>query len=251
MDSKDDIEKIKKENEKLKFINENKSDLVSVSAHQLRTSLSALKWTLKMFDDGELGNINDEQKKYIGKAIESNEHAIDLVNYLLTFNNLEDTSMAFDFKKVSILDILGKVIDEFYGELRNKNIKLTFIKPATDIPDVKCDKEMITVAIQSLIENAIKYSQNNEEINIDLKYDPKNNEILISIHDQGIGIKKEDQLKIFNKFYRAPNAIKKETTGSGLGLFTTKSIVERHNGKIWFESSRESGTSFFILLPIS
>jgi len=128
---------------------------------------------------------------------------------------------------------------------------LTFIKPATDIPDVKCDKEMITVAIQSLIENAIKYSQNNEEINIDLKYDPKNNEILISIHDQGIGIKKEDQLKIFNKFYRAPNAIKKETTGSGLGLFTTKSIVERHNGKIWFESSRESGTSFFILLPIS
>lgn len=246
----DDIEKIKEENEKLKIVNENKSDLISVSAHQLRTSLSALKWTLKMFLNKELGDINEEQKNYMEKAINSNERAIALVNYLLTFNHSEDTSMAFNFKQINISSTFEKVIDEFSGELRNKKINLTFNKPEAEIPEVTCDEEMIVVVMQNLIENAIKYSINDSQINVTLKYDDKAKNVLMSVHDSGIGIKKEDQLKIFNKFFRATNAIEKESIGSGLGLFTTKSIVERHKGKIWFESSKETGTSFFVVLPI-
>lgn len=247
----DDIEKIKEENEKLKIVNENKSDLISVSAHQLRTSLSALKWTLKMFLNKELGDINEEQKSYMEKAISSNERAIALVNYLLTFNHSEDTSMAFNFKFINISKTFEKVIDEFSGELINKKIDLTFSKPESEIPEVRCDEEMIIVVMQNLIENAIKYSLDNSKINATLKYDDKGKIVLMSVHDSGIGIKKEDQLKIFNKFFRATNAMEKESIGSGLGLFTTKSIVERHRGKIWFESSKENGTTFFVVLPIS
>ncbi len=245
-----ETEKIKNENDKLKEINENKSELISISAHQLRTSLSALKWTLKMFLNKELGEITEEQKSYLEKAINSNDRSIALVNYLLTFNHSDDISMAFNSKEINIISETEKVIADFLGELKNKKIELTFNKPELAIPNINCDEQMVLVVLQNLIENAIKYSPSNSTITVSLKHDTENKIIELSFHDQGIGIKKEDQIKIFNKFFRAPNAIEKETIGSGLGLFITKNIVERHNGKIWFESSPELGTTFFVVLPI-
>lgn len=247
----DEIEKLKSENEELKKVNENKSDLISVTAHQLRTSLSALKWTLKMFLDKDLGDINKEQEEYLGKAIESNQRAISLVNYLLTFNHTDNISMAAHINDVNLIILLKKVISIFQGELKNKKIELIFNKPESDIPNINCDEEMIMDVLQNLIENSIKYSNNNSVINTSLKYISSNNVVIISVHDNGIGIDKDDQMKIFNKFFRAPNAIDKESVGSGLGLFTAKSIVEKLGGKIWFESSKESGTTFFVSLPVS
>ena len=245
-----DLERIKNENDKLKEIDENKSELISISAHQLRTSLSALKWTLKMILNKELGDINEEQKNYIEKAINSNERSIVLVNYLLTFNHSDDISMTSNLKEVNITIAIEKVVSDFLGELKNKKIELIFDKQEEAIPDISCDEQMILVVLQNLIENAIKYSPDNSKITISIKYERESNIIKLSFHDQGIGIKKEDQIKIFNKFFRAPNAIEKETVGSGLGLFITKNIVEKHNGKIWFESSFESGTTFFVNLPV-
>lgn len=247
----EEIDRLRNENEKLKKMNENKSDLISISAHQLRTSLSALKWIFKMFLNKELGDINAEQEKYLNKALLSNERTIALVNDLLTLNHSDDTSIAFKYKKVDIENMIEQVMAEFQGEVKNKNIELVFAKPETTIPSVTCDEEMIIVVLQNLIENAIKYSSTNSQVTISFSHDVKNNSIILSVHDQGIGIKKDDQIKIFNKFFRAPNAIEKEVVGSGLGLFTTKSIVERHNGKIWFDSSEETGTTFFVVLHIA
>ena len=101
-----------------------------------------------------------------------------------------------------------------------------------------------------MIENSIKYSDQNDKIIISLRYNKEENYIEFSVHDSGIGIKEEDQKNIFNKFFRAKNATEKDMVGSGLGLFTTKSIVEKHKGKIWFESIPNSGTTFFVKLPI-
>lgn len=247
----EEIEKLKRENEKLKEMNENKSDLISISAHQLRTSLSALKWTFRMLLNKELGEINEEQNKYLSQALLSSEKTIALVNDLLTLNHSDDTSIAFHFKPIDIKKIMDVVISEFQGEIKNKKIDLSFIKPDQEIPSINGDEEMIIVVFQNLLENAIKYSQINGSISITLEHDSDTNVVKISVHDKGIGIDIEDQIKIFNKFFRAPNAVEKEVIGSGLGLFTTKNIVERHNGKIWFESSPESGTTFFVILPIS
>ncbi len=245
-----DIEKFKRELENMKEVDENKSELISVTAHQLRTSLSALKWILKMFENKDFGDINDEQKDYLGKAIESNERAITLVNYLLTFNNSENIFMNLEFKDINIQEILENVISIFYGELKNKNIKLNFDKPEKEIPNIKGDKEMISVVLQNLIENAIKYSFENGEIKIFIRNDEERDGILLSVHNDGICIKKEDQAKIFNKFFRAPNAVEKESVGSGLGLFTSKGIIEKHSGRIWFESEDNRGTTFFVFLPL-
>ncbi len=247
----EEIERLKNENEELKKMNENRSDLISISAHQLRTSLSALKWTFKMLLNKELGEINEEQNKYLSQALISNEKTIKLVNDLLTLNHSDDTSIAFNFKQINIVELMNQVILEFQGEINNKKIDLSFIKEDIRIPNINGDEEMIIVVFQNLIENAIKYSQVNGDITILFDHDELTDNIKISVHDQGIGINKDDQIKIFNKFFRAPNAVEKEIIGSGLGLFTTKSIVERHNGKIWFESSKEEGTTFFVVLPIA
>ena len=244
----EEIKKLKEEIEQLKRINENKSDIISITAHQLRTSLSALKWIFKMFIDEDIGQLTTEQSSFIQKAYNSNERMLALVNDLLTLSHAEDASMSYNFKNVDLLYLIEQVLFDFSGETNKKEIELLFLKPEIPLPQLKCDESMIRVVIQNLIENAIKYSSKGGKVFVSLKQ--KDADIMISVHDTGIGIKDEDKESIFKKFYRAPNAQEKDAVGSGLGLFTTKNIVEKHKGKIWFENAQGGGTTFFVSLPI-
>lgn len=243
-----EIEKLQSEIEILKKQNSVKSDLISISAHQLRTSLSALKWILKMFLDKDLGSITNEQESFIKKAFISNERMITLVNDMLTLTHAEDTALSFKFESVDIVKLAEEIAFEFSGESNKKRIELIFLKPENSIPEISCDKEMIRVVFQNLIENALKYSSEGDKVIVSTQ--EKDGMAEVSVRDTGIGISKEDEKNIFDKFYRTENAKEKDPIGSGLGLFTTKSIVESHKGKIWFESNGESGTTFYFSLPI-
>ncbi len=106
----DDINKLKAENEELKKINESKSDLISITAHKLRTYLTALKWTLRMFLNKDLGDVSNEQKKYLDVLIENNEKSISLVNNILDSNNTNDNSTLLNIKSVNIIELLEKII---------------------------------------------------------------------------------------------------------------------------------------------
>jgi signal transduction histidine kinase len=245
----DEIEKLKKENEVLKQTNENKADIISITSHQLRTSLSALKWILKMLIDEDVGKLTTEQNELIQKAFNSNERMLVLVNDLLTLSHTDDISITYSFKKIDILQLIEQTLFDFYGETNKKGIELIFLKPEGSLPLLNCDEAMIRVVVQNLVENSIKYSNQNGKVFISLKQ--LENNIQISVYDTGIGINEPDRPSIFKKFYRAPNAIEKDTIGSGLGLFTTKNIVEKHNGKIWFENAEGGGTTFFVSLPIT
>ena len=141
-----------------------------------------------------------------------------------------------------------EIIFDFTGETYKKGIQLVFLKPEQPQLNVGADHEKIRVVIQNLIENAIKYSQKESRIIVSLH--KKDGIIELSVHDNGIGIPKEAQPNIFGKFFRSENAKKQDTVGSGLGLYTTKRIVEKHNGKIWFKSEESKGTTFFIEIPI-
>jgi len=245
----EEIEKLKAENEKLKKMNAVKSDLISISAHQLRTSLSALKWILKMFIDEDVGKLTNEQEGFVQKAYNSNERMITLVNNLLTLNHTEDTEIPYNFQKIDILNLVEQIVFEFSGETSKKEIELIFLKPESSLPPLNCDEGMIRVVLQNLIENAVKYSTSKGKVFVSLKQVDTN--IQISVHDTGIGINPKDKDDIFKKFFRASNAIEKDSVGSGLGLFTTYNIVGRHNGKIWFENMPGGGTTFFVTLPIT
>ena len=241
------VEELLKENEELKRQNLIKSDLISVSAHQLRTSLSAMKWILKMFMDGDFGEISSEQKNFLEKALNSDNRMISFVNEMLSINHAEDTLDEIAKTDFDLIKLMDEIIFDFTGESYKKGVQLVFLKPKDGVLIIHADSEKIRVVVQNLIENAIKYSK--KESRVIISADKKDSLVEISVRDTGIGITKEEQANIFGKFFRAENAKKQDTVGSGLGLYTTKRIIEKHDGKIWFESVANEGTTFYVQLP--
>lgn len=245
-----DIKQLQEENERLKQLHGVKADIISISAHQIRTSISAIKWIIKMFLDGDLGPVTEEQANLLRKAYESNEKAISIVSELLLINKTEDiTEKEYELEKINLIELIDNAIFNFSGEAFARGIEVIFLKPDKSLPEVSGDKEKISVVLQNLLENAIKYSNMHGKVFITLKHDEEN--VTLSIKDIGVVISEEGKSKIFEKFYRDPDAQKKEAIGSGIGLFTIKKIIERHNGQIWFESSVEGGTTFYFTIPIA
>jgi signal transduction histidine kinase len=230
-----------------KMIERMKTEFVSISAHQLRTPLSAIKWTLKMFLDGDLGELTKEQREFLEKTYKSNERMINLINDLLNVTRIEEGRYLYRPVLADIVPICQSVIDSYKDEIEKKNLKFEFKKPK-ELPKVRVDIEKISLAIQNLLENAILYNLPGGKIEISLEL--KENKVEFSIKDTGIGIAKDQQSRVFTKFFRAPNAMRMETEGSGLGLFITKNIIEAHGGEIWFESEEGKGSTFYFTLPV-
>lgn len=230
-----------------KEIEKMKTEFVSVSAHQLRTPLSAIKWTLKMLLDGDLGELTKEQKEFVRKTYESNERMINLVNDLLNVTRIEEGRYLYHLVSVDFVSIVESLIKNYEEEAKRKDIDIYFQKPEK-LAKVKVDVEKITLAVQNLLENAIKYTLPGGIVVVAIE--EKKKEVEFSIKDTGVGIPKDQQHRIFTKFFRGTNAIKLETEGSGLGLFIAKNIIESHGGRIWFKSEEGKGTTFYFTLPL-
>lgn len=249
MEKEIDVNKLVEENERLEKICATRSDMVSISMHQVRTAMSALKWIIKMFLDGDLGTLTPEQRNLLQKAFDSNERAVSIANELLHFHRTESASEKIDkIEKINIVEIIDNAIFDFFGEAREKNIQVIFVKPEHNFPLVEADHEKIQIIMQNLIENALKYSDAGKKVFITLTH--TENDIQFSIKNDGLVISEESKSKIFEKFYRAPEAQKKEIVGSGLGLYSIKKMIEDHKGKIWFESDEKDGTIFYFQIPL-
>ena len=224
-----------------------KTEFVSIAAHQLRTPLSAIKWTLKMFTEGDFGKITPKQKEFMEKIYKSNERMITLVNDLLNVAHVEEGRYIYKKSFTDIGKMCQDIVQLYKGELERKHIKFNFIRPDV-LPGVMVDQEKIRMTFRNIFENAIKYTPKGNEITVSIKnFD---NELEISISDSGVGIPEKEQDRIFSKFFRGGNIIRMETQGTGLGLFIAKNIVEAHKGRIWFESEENKGTTFYFTLPL-
>lgn len=230
-----------------KMIERIKTEFVSLAAHQLRTPLSAIKWTLKMFLDGDLGEITPDQKAFLEKTYFANERMINLINDLLNVARIEEGRYLYKPQPEDIISIFSDAINFHQEKAERKKIELIFKKPQT-LPKVLVDKEKISLAISNLINNAIEYTLPGGRVTIEVQKREK--ELLCSVSDTGIGIPKDQQSRVFTKFFRASNAMRLQTEGTGLGLFITKNIIEAHGGRIWFESEEGKGTTFSFTLPI-
>lgn len=230
-----------------KIIERTKSEFVSIAAHQLRTPLSAIKWTLRMLLSGDLGEITEEQEEFIQKSYESNERMITLINDLLNVSRIEEGRYLYRPKLANIEDLVQSVIKSYKKSIKERKIKFKFERPEKRLPKIMLDIEKMQLAIENLIDNAIRYTPPGGEVIVILKR--VNMEIEFSVKDTGVGIPKDQHHRVFTKFFRGANVIRMETEGSGLGLFITKNIVEAHGGKIWFESEEGKGTTFHFVLP--
>jgi PAS domain S-box-containing protein len=231
-----------------KLVERMKTEFVSLAAHQLRTPLSAIKWTLRMLLDGDLGDITEEQRDFVEKTYRSNERMIELINALLDVTRIEEGRYLYKLVYTRIENIVQFVVNGCKEEAKRKKIKLEFKKPIKKLPQVKVDVEKIRLAINNLLDNSIRYTLSGGVVTVSLKYVKK--KIELSVKDSGIGIPKDQQGRVFTKFFRAANVMRMSTEGTGLGLFITKNIIEAHGGKIWFESEENKGTTFYISLPV-
>ncbi len=224
-----------------------KTEFVSIAAHQLRTPLSAVKWILRMLLDGDIGKLSPEQIDFLKKGYQSNERMITLINDLLNVARIEEGRFIYELTPCSLVSIINKIVNNLAEAVKEEKVKIVFEKPQKPLPKIKVDKEKISIVIQNLLDNAIRFNQPGGKVTISVKYDKLNLEVMIK--DTGIGIPIEQQRRIFDKFFRADNAIKEETEGTGLGLFICKNIIKAHKGKIWFESKKNKGTTFWFSIP--
>ena len=232
--------------DKLAQANKMKTEFVSIASHQLRTPLSAIRWTLNLINDGRISNPTD-MATYLNLVKENNERMIRLVNDLLDVSRIEMGRMAFFPKQTNIYVLLEKIVKTSAPFAQANNVTLSMEAPET-LPNVMTDPEKISITIQNLVDNAIKYTKEKGEVKVSMEADSKF--VKIAIKDKGVGIPESQQKHIFKKFFRSDNIMKNQTVGTGLGLFIARSIVEGNKGKIWFESKEGEGTTFFFTLPI-
>jgi signal transduction histidine kinase len=230
-----------------KTIDRLKSEFISIAAHQLRTPLTSIKWVIKMAMDGDAGTISDEQKDLLYKGYVSNERVIKLVNDLLNVSRIEEGRFGYTFQKMDFQEILNTVIENVEGEVAKKHIKLVVNKSAK-IPKINIDKVKMIMAMQNLVDNAIKYSPDNTKVEITIN--KTDNFFKVIVKDNGMGIPAKDCDKLFTKFFRAGNVAQGEIEGTGLGLFIVKNIIDRHGGVINIKSQEGIGTEISFLLPL-
>lgn len=232
---------------KEKAIDKAKTEFVSLASHQLRTPLSAINWYTEMLLAGDAGKINEEQKNYLDEIYRGNQRMVDLVNALLNVSRIDLGTFAIEPQPTQIIDLSKSVVNELKQQIESKKLKIKEVYDST-LPLMNVDPKLIRIIFQNLLSNAVKYTPDKGEVSVSIQKQKK--EALIKVTDTGYGIPQGQQDKIFQKLFRADNVREKDTEGTGLGLYVVKSIVDQSNGKIWFESAENKGTTFYVSIPL-
>ncbi len=225
-----------------------KSEFVNIASHQLRAPLTNLKWGIEFLGIEKIELSREKKEEYFNNLQENVARMVELVDDLLVVSRLERGSLPDIKKEINLREMVENLIARFKVFAEASNVRLELVAEP-NLPKAFMDISQLKLVMENLIDNAIRYSKERGEIKIYLKKKDKNHNLLV-VRDKGMGIPEEEKKHIFQKFFRAKNANKRKTRGSGLGLYVVKSIVEKAGGKIWFESEEGKGTSFFVTLPI-
>ena len=223
-----------------------KTDFISLASHQLRTPLTGIKWFVELLEEMTQKKEEKRELEYVQKIGISNERMISLVNDLITTSKSDSGKLLKEIGRHSVKDLLLKAIEEQGRIFSDKKIQIVGLDSILEDCEVEVDAIQITQVLGNLLNNAVNYSGVGSKI--DIKVEAFDKKVKIAIKDQGLGIPKSQQEKMFSKFFRADN-VSRTIPGSGLGLYVAKSIIENHQGKIWFESEENKGTTFFVELP--
>lgn len=225
-----------------------KSEFVSIASHQLKAPLSGMRWTADLLLSNRFGSLNKKQEEYIKDIQENNTRMIRIVNDLLDVSRIDSGRMVMNIQEVDLGEIITNTVKEleFFAVANNTNIAVDIDRK---LNKVNADPLRIKMVIQNFVDNAVKYigDQKKGLVKIILKNDGAN--VYCSVTDNGIGISEEDQKKIFEKFFRGDTIVRRQTIGSGLGLYIAKVSIENSKGKIGFKSKEGEGSVFWFTLP--
>jgi signal transduction histidine kinase len=242
----DATKELKTTNDKLRALDEAKDEFVSMASHQLRTPLTSIKGYISMVLDGDAGEITETQKTMLGQAFFSSQRMVYLISDLLNVSRLKTGKFIIESKPVYLPDVVESEIQQLVEGANAKNLTLSFTKPK-EFSILNLDEMKIRQVIMNFTDNAIYYTPAGGKITVELKETAKSVEFIV--RDTGIGVPKEQQHKLYTKFYRADNARKTRPDGTGLGLFMAKKVIIAQGGSMIFESKLGKGSTFGFSFP--
>lgn len=232
--------------EERKEIDDAKTEFLSITSHELRSPITPMKAQLQMLEQGYFGKLNKKQKESLEIIIRNTDRLDNIIMDFLEISRIEAARLKFNFRETNIAEILSETVKFMEGFAKEKNIKL--ILNHDKLPIIEADPDRISQVLRNLINNAIKFSEENSKIEINAELRKK--DILFSVKDYGEGISPEDQIRIFEPFYQVEKHSRRKHGGTGLGLAICRGIVESQNGKIWVESKPGSGSNFCFTIPL-
>ncbi len=224
-----------------------KSEFITVASHQLRTPITNLYWTMESLSKDT--SLTAETQELLKNGFTSAKQLRETVEALLSISRIEEGRFGYQFEETDIIQFLGKIMEEALPQARRVGISLFFDPPKEQLPKLSIDPQKLSMAFVNLLDNAIRYNAQNGEVRVAVEKLADKPYVQVSVRDTGIGISQEDIDKLFQKFFRAGNAVKAQTEGSGLGLYISQNVVRAHGGTIWAESEIGRGTIFYFTLP--
>jgi signal transduction histidine kinase len=223
-----------------------KSDFVSTVSHEFKSPLTSIRQLAEMLQSGRVPS-EERRQQYYDVLLEQSERLALLTDNILSLARIEDGRAEFNFADTDISTLLGGVVSSIQERVRYEgfDIELNITGP---IPLIAVDRSALSQAVTNLIDNAIKYSGGSRKIIVAASIEGQS--LAISVRDFGIGIKKEDIPRLFERFYRGGDELTRAVKGSGLGLTLVKEIVEAHRGKVGVKSEPAKGSVLTILLPL-
>ena len=236
-------------NERLERLDRLKTEFVNAVNHELRTPLTSIKEGINLVLDGSSGPVTSDQTRFLQIAKNNIDRLHRLISNLLDISKIEAEQMKLYSTRFHLPLLIEEGISLYRLEAKEKGIKLSF-STIPDLLPVEIDRDRILQVLSNLVSNAIKFTPSGGEIRITAR--PLDEKFICTgVEDSGIGIKKEDQDKLFRKFQQiVVKGKERKTEGTGLGLAITKAIVEAHGGKIWVESTYGKGSRFYFTLPV-
>ena len=225
------------------------SEAISIIAHQLKNPIAIIKGYLEALISGDFGEVNPAQKDYLSDALTNVLRMSKTVNNVVDVTMIEERKYKLNLKPVALEEITFEVLSDFFHWAKASNCKIIFKKPKR-LPEVLTDPNKIRQVIENFLSNAIKYNLGRGIIEVSVSLEKEEEKVIFCCKDNGIGIPEEDFKKVFTKFYRSEKAMEIDPSGSGLGLYINKAIVESSGGEIWFSKNKKRGMTFCFSLPI-
>lgn len=223
-----------------------KDELLSIVSHQLATPITSIKWYVEMLLEGDLGELSKEQREHIISMRSISADLSDLVSMILDVSRIQLGRMKLEKHELNLKEFFEEILRVIEPKAKEKNVEFKVDLPSS-LPKAMLDKRYTRMTIENLLSNAVKYTLEKGIVEFTVKVNEQR--LHCTVHDNGCGIPKDDQAKIFGKLYRASN-VRNSVDGNGFGLYVAKGAVEAQGGKIWFESTEGKGTTFFVELPL-
>lgn len=237
---------LQRANVRLKQLDKQKTEFLSIASHQLRTPLSIIKGYIELIQDGAYGKITPEAFGVLKNMDESNERLVKLVDEFLNISRIEQGRTKFVFKEQDISALITPIVDELRQKANEKNLVVAWEKPTAVIKAV-IDEEKIHHVIYNYVDNAIKYTPDGKVV---IRVREENNGVTVTVEDTGLGFTDEDTPNFFNKFYRGKNVRGTNVNGTGLGIYVCKQFIEGHLGHVWAKSAGlGKGSEFGFWVP--